>query len=66
MSHSVPRSPNFENSTRKKTDKSMVEGSLERFSKGGYGNSDILQFSEIWEAWGQFPYLIILDKIVLY
>ena len=40
----------------------MVEGLLERFSKGGYGISDILQFSEIWGAWGQFPYLGIFNK----
>ena len=26
----------------------MVDDLLERFSKGGYGISDILQFSEIW------------------
>ena len=47
---------------RKKTDRNVVEGSLERFSKGEYGISDILQFSKIWGAWGQFPYLGIYDK----
>ena len=39
----------------------MVVGSLERFFKGGYGISDILQFSKIWGAWGQFSYLGVFD-----
>ena len=44
----------------------MVEGSLERFSKGGHDMKDILQFSEIEGCWGKFPYLGDFDKIALY